>query len=39
MRCIINDLVRRQTILQQLYNKYGHKEQKDIYQQVVDSYR
>ena len=35
---VFDDLVERQTILQQLYNETGHKRQESIYQQIADRY-
>ena len=38
MRYVVDDPVKRQTILQQLYNKSGHKQREGIYRQIVDWY-
>ena len=38
MRWVFNDLVERQTILQQLHNESGHKRQKGTYQRVPNRY-
>lgn len=38
MRQVIDDLIERQIILQQLHNKKSHKKQKNTYQQVANRY-
>ena len=38
MRRVVNDILQRQTILQQLHDESGHKKQKSSYQQVADWY-
>ena len=38
MYCVVNNLVKRQTILQQLHDESGHKRQKSTYRQVTDKY-
>ena len=38
MRCVIDDSVERQTILQQLHDESGHKGQKGIYRRIADRY-
>lgn len=38
MHRVVDDLTERPTILQQLYDKSGHKRREDTYQRVVDQY-
>lgn len=38
MRRVVDNLIERQTILQQLHNESNHKGQEGIYCQVADRY-
>ena len=38
MHQIVDDLIERQTIFQQLQDKSGHKEQERTYRRVADRY-
>ena len=38
MRCVVDDLVERQTILQQLHNESGYKGREGTYRRVADRY-
>lgn len=36
MRQIVDDFIKRQTILQQLHDENSHKKREDIYWRVID---
>lgn len=36
MREVIDDLIKRQTILQQFHNNNGHKRRENTYERIVD---